>query len=50
MLGGHFFLVYLAKIKKEKLPLHGEIFSKMADDSFFLIDIEKILKGKLGTK
>ena len=25
-------------------------FSKMADDSFFLIDIERILQGKLGKK
>ena len=48
--GWPFFLVYFAKIKKEKLPLHEENFSKMADDSFFLIDIEKILKGKLGAK
>jgi hypothetical protein len=46
----HFFSFRNSQDKKRKITFARKNFCKMADDSFFLIDIEKILKEKLGAK
>ena len=45
-----FFFIICQEKRKISLPLQGKVYWKMADDSIFLIDIEKILREKTGEK